>query len=171
MGRLYVRTADLPIVLFAVLSPAALWANQGSWTGGGNPLKVPATVSTRSGDSPLSLSYTDPDGKTSQIRLSPGTKISITWDSMRDKPMVRVQEGRLDWDLNSVNALGFSAPRQTITVNNIVGYVVVETSDRLGGAGIVFMIGGVGGVITGTYFGLHSHSGEPVGIESISPFR
>jgi len=40
-----------------------------------------------------------------------------------------------------VNAVEFSAPRQTVAVNNTVGYVIVESSKKLGGAGVVFIVG------------------------------
>lgn len=146
------------LALWIALAPAAFPAQQGSWSEGGKPLGVPATVGNPPGAGPLSLTYTDPDGKTSIITLSPGAKVSIAWDSKRAKPTVRIQEGRLDWDLNSVNAIDFSAPRQTVTVNNVVGYVIVESSKKLGGAGIAFIVGGTAGVIVGTYFGLQSEA-------------
>ena len=144
------------LAIWMALAPAAFAAQQGSWSQDGKPLKIPATVANPSGANPLALTYTDPAGKKSIITLSPGAKVSITWDAKRAKPVVRVQQGRVDWDLNSVNAIDFSAPRQTITVSNVVGYVIVEDNGKIGGAGIVFIIGGTAGVIVGTYFGLQS---------------
>ena len=146
------------LALWMALAPAAFAAQQGSWSAGGKPLSVPATVGNPTGAGPLSLTYTDPAGNTSTITLSPGAKVSIAWDSKRARPTVRVQDGRLDWDLNSVNAIDFSAPRQTVTVNNVVGYVIVESSKKLGGAGVAFIVGGTAGVIVGTYFGLQSET-------------
>ena len=146
------------LAIWMALSPAAFAVPQGSWSEGGKPLNLPATVSNPPGAGPLTLTYTDPSGKTSVITLSPGAKANITWDAKRAKPMVRLQQGRLDWDLNSVNAIDFSAPRQTVTVNNVVGYVIVEDNGKLGGAGIAFIIGGTAGVIVGTYFGLQSET-------------
>ncbi|MGD0002520.1 MAG: hypothetical protein ABSE21_20685 [Bryobacteraceae bacterium] len=148
----------LALAVWMVLAPAAFAAQQGAWSESGKPLSLPATVGNPSGAGPLTLTYTDLSGKTSTITLSPGAKVSIAWDAKNAKPTVRVLDGRLDWDLNSVNAVEFSAPRQTVTVNNTVGYVIVESSKKLGGAGVVFIVGGTAGVIIGTYFGLQSET-------------
>ncbi|MGO9243056.1 MAG: hypothetical protein ACLQBJ_19825 [Bryobacteraceae bacterium] len=151
------RSIALIVVLLMALVPAATAAQQqGTWSEGGKPLSVPAAVNNPPGAGPLTLTYTDARGKTSAITLSPGARISIAWDAKSGRPSVRLLDGRLDWDLNSVSAMGFSAPRQTVTVNATVGYVIVESSQKLGGAGIVFIIGGTAGVVVGTYFGLQS---------------
>jgi hypothetical protein len=144
------------LALWMALAPAAFPAQQGAWSESGKPLSLPATVSNPSGAGPLTLTYTGLNGKTSTITLSPGAKVSIAWDAKSATPAVRVHDGRVDWDLNSVNSIEFSAPRQTVTVNATVGYVIVESSKKLGGAGVVFIVGGIAGVIIGTYFGLQS---------------
>ncbi len=149
---------NIALALWIALAPAAFPAQQGAWSESGKPLSLPATVGNPPGAGPLTLTYTDLSGKTSTITLSPGAKVSIAWDAKSAKPTVRVQDGRLDWDLNSVNAIAFSAPRQTVTVNNTVGYVIVESSKKLGGAGVVFIVGGIAGVIVGTYVGLQSET-------------
>ena len=143
-------------VMSILLAVAGFAAQQGSWSEAGKPLAMPATVNNTAGAGPLTLVYTDASGKTSTITLSPGAQVAISWDAKRGKPMVRVQRGRVDWDLNSVDALDFSAPRQTVTVNKPTGYVIVESSDKIGGAGVVFITGGTAGVIVGTYLGLQS---------------
>ena len=100
----------LALAVWMVLTPAAFAAQQGAWSESGKPLSLPATVGNPSGAGPLTLTYTDLSGKTSTITLSPGAKVSIAWDAKTAKPTVRVQDGRLDWDLNSVTAVEFSAP-------------------------------------------------------------
>jgi hypothetical protein len=149
-----VKYIALMVALLTALAPAVVAAQQGAWSEGGKPLSVPATVSNPPGAGPLTLTYTDPGGKTSAITLSPGAKVYIAWDAKSGRPSVRVENGRVDWDLNSVSAIIFSAPRQTVTVTATVGYVIVESSQKLGGAGVVFITGGTAGVIIGTYFGL-----------------
>jgi len=106
----------LALAVWMVLTPAAFAAQQGAWSESGKPLSLPATVGNPSGAGPLTLTYTDLSGKTSTITLSPGAKVSIAWDAKTAKPTVRVQDGRLDWDLNSVTAVESRSP-QTVAVN------------------------------------------------------